>query len=258
MSILFDQIIFGPVRSRRFGISLGINLLPSGYKFCTFDCVYCECGWTRMKDKQREKLFTRDEILTALEKKCRELSAASVIPDNLTFAGNGEPTLHPEFPGIMEGALKIRNSYFPGTQITVLSNATQLHKPAIKNALLKADNNVLKLDCGTERMFRLINRPLGSITLDKIVRQLIRFKGNLIIQSLFIRGEYMGESIDNTTSEEISAWLEHLQDIQPRTVMIYSIDRKPPVGTILKVPKDELYRIAGIVEDAGIRTEVYP
>ncbi len=258
MSILFDQIVFGPVRSRRFGISLGINLLPISYKFCTFDCVYCECGWTKFQQEDRQQLFTREEVVAALDEKCRSLQQRSVRPDNLTFAGNGEPTLHPDFPEIMDATILLRNQYFPQAQITVLSNATQLHRPRIRKALTKADNNVLKLDCGTEEMFRLINRPIGSISLGKIIHDLLLFEGNLIIQSLFVRGEYGGNTIDNTTEKELDAWLGHLQLIRPRSVMIYSIDRHPPVSTILKVPAEELYRIASRVEKLGIPTDVYP
>jgi len=258
MSILFDQIIFGPVRSRRFGVSLGINLLPTSYKFCTFDCVYCECGWTRYHRDRKQKLFTFGEIVTALEEKCRKLSGSSLIPDNLTFAGNGEPTLHPRFPEIVDETIRIRDHYFSQAQITVLSNATQLHKPSVRNALLKVDNNVLKLDCGTREMFRRINRPLGNITLEKIIHQLQKLDGNLIIQTLFIRGEYQGEQVDNTTEAELNAWMEHLRLIRPRTVMIYSIDRKPPVSTIRKVPAEDLYRIASAVESLGLKAEVYP
>lgn len=258
MSILFDLIIFGPVRSRRFGISLGINLLPTSYKFCTFDCVYCECGWTRYHSDRKQKLFTFGEIVTALEEKCLKLAESSVIPDNLTFAGNGEPTLHPRFPEIVGETIRIRDHHFPQARITVLSNATQLHRPSVRNALLKVDNNVLKLDCGTEEMFRRINRPLGTMTLEKIIHQLQKFDGNLIIQTLFIRGEYQGEQVDNTTEAELNAWMEHLRVIRPQAVMIYSIDRKPPVSTIRKVPAEDLYRIASLVEALGLKTEVYP
>ena len=258
MSILFDQIIFGPVKSRRFGISLGINLLPTSYKFCTFDCVYCECGWTHFQQEPREKLFSKEEIFRALDEKCRSLSQTSIKPDNLTFAGNGEPTLHPDFPDIMDETIRVRDRYFPLALITVLSNATQLHKPAIRKALQKADKNVLKLDCGTEEMFQRINRPMGPITLEEIIRNLRLFDGDLIIQTLFVRGEHQGKKIDNTTEEELNAWLEHIRLIRPRSVMIYSIDRHPPVNTILKVPAEELYQIASRVGILGIKTEVYP
>ncbi len=258
MSLLFDQVIFGPIKSRRFGISLGINLLPTHYKFCTFDCVYCECGWTRHGDDRKQKLFSPGEVISALEEKCRKLAGSAVTPDNLTFAGNGEPTLHPKFPEIVDGTIRIRDQYFPGAGITVLSNATQLHKSRIRDALLRVDHNVLKLDCGTEEMFRRINRPLGNITLAKIVDHLRNLQGHMTIQTLFVRGWYLGEEIDNTTEAEINAWLEHLRLIRPGAVMIYSIDRNPPVSTIQKVPADELYRIASLVEMSGLKTEVYP
>ncbi|MDD5508543.1 MAG: radical SAM protein [Bacteroidales bacterium] len=258
MSILFDQIIFGPVRSRRFGISLGINLLPTSYKYCTFDCVYCECGWTQHREDRKQKLFTPAEVISAFEEKSRKLVGSGIMPDNLTFAGNGEPTLHPHFHTIVDETIRIRDHYFPKARITVLSNATQLHKSRVRDALLNVDNNVLKLDCGTEEMFRRINRPLGSITLAKIVDLLRNLNGHLTIQTLFVRGTYQGGELDNTTEAELNAWMGHLQQIRPGSVMIYSIDRNPPVSSIQKVPAEELYRIASRVEKLGLKTEVYP
>jgi wyosine [tRNA(Phe)-imidazoG37] synthetase (radical SAM superfamily) len=257
MSILFDQIIFGPVNSRRFGVSLGINLLPVTYKYCTFDCVYCECGWTRNKEHRQGRLFSFGQIAEALEMTCIELRNKQVVPDNLTFAGNGEPTLHPSFPAILEMAMEKRDRYFPEARITVLSNATRLHIKAVREALLKADHNVLKLDCGTERMFRLINRPLPKITLQMIVEQLTRFEGHLIIQSMFVRGTLDGEPIDNTEEAEMNAWLVHIRKIAPEKVMVYSIDRFPPAASIRKIPAVELEAIAEKVINAGIPAEVF-
>jgi wyosine [tRNA(Phe)-imidazoG37] synthetase (radical SAM superfamily) len=203
-------------------------------------------------------LFTTAEVIRALEEKCRKLAGSGILPDNLTFAGNGEPTLHPRFHEIVDETIRVRDQYFPQAKITVLSNATQLHKSRIRDALLKVDNNVLKLDCGTEEMFLRINRPLGNITLAKIVGLLRNLNGNLTIQTLFVRGTYLGEEVDNTTETELNAWMAHLQMIRPRTVMIYSIDRNPPVNTIQTVPAEELYRIASLVEKLGLKTEVYP
>jgi wyosine [tRNA(Phe)-imidazoG37] synthetase (radical SAM superfamily) len=258
MSILFDQIIFGPVHSRRFGLSLGINLLPTTYKYCTFDCVYCECGWTKVdRNKKPGHIFTFEEIAAALEIACQKLKDQKVVPDNLTFAGNGEPTIHPAFPAIIDMTLRTRDLFFPDTRVTVLSNATRLHRPLIRQALMEVDHNVLKLDCGTEAMYRLINRPLPHITLQSIVDQLIRFESDLIIQSMFIRGEHEGRKIDNTTDDEVAAWLDHLVKITPEKVMVYSIDRSPPTSSIHKVPYEDLVLIAGKVEKLGIPAEIY-
>jgi wyosine [tRNA(Phe)-imidazoG37] synthetase (radical SAM superfamily) len=257
MSILFDEIVFGPVRSRRFGLSLGINLLPTGFKYCTFNCVYCECGWTKVSSYKKIGLFSREEVRKALEKRCSELKVRNTNPDNLTFAGNGEPTIHPEFPGIIDDTINIRDAFFPKAQVTVLSNASMLGKTAIRTALKKVDNNVLKLDCGTENIFRLINRPRGSVTLKKIIDELISFNGSIIIQTLFIRGEYNGIQIDNTTGEEVEQWLKHIGEIRPRLVMIYPIARQTPVATLQKIPYAELEEIAKKVESIGIPAQVY-
>jgi wyosine [tRNA(Phe)-imidazoG37] synthetase (radical SAM superfamily) len=257
MSILFKDIVFGPVRSRRFGVSLGINLLPFGFKYCNFNCLYCECGWTGVKSESKLKLFSRDAIRTALDERCSELRRQGLHPENLTFAGNGEPTIHPDFPGIVDDTITIRERYFPTARVTILSNASLIHKPAIRQAMEKVDNNVLKLDCGTEAMFRFMNRPLGTITLDKITAQLKSFSGNVIIQSLFVRGEYNGTVVDNTVEPEIMAWLQRIGDIRPAMVMVYTIDRQPPVNTLLKVPLPELESIAAKVEALGIPTKVY-
>jgi wyosine [tRNA(Phe)-imidazoG37] synthetase (radical SAM superfamily) len=257
MSILFDEIVFGPVKSRRFGVSLGINLLPTGFKYCTFNCVYCECGWTKVSTFKKTGLFSREAVRNALKKRCSELKAKNIYPDNLTFAGNGEPTIHPEFPGIIDDTINIRDTFFPKTQVTVLSNSSMLSKTAIRAALKKVDNNVLKLDCGTENMFRLINRPSGSITLKKIIDELISFNGSIIIQTLFIRGEYNGIQIDNTTGEEVEEWLNHIGEIRPRLVMIYPIARQTPIATLQKIPYTELEEIAKKVESIGIPAQVY-
>ena len=256
MSILFKDIVFGPVRSRRFGVSLGINLLPFGFKYCNFNCLYCECGWTNVRHGKLH-LFSRDDIRTALDERCAELQRQGLQPENLTFAGNGEPTVHPDFPGIVDDTLAIRDRYFPAASVTILSNASMIHKPAIKMAMEKVENNVLKLDCGTEEMFRFMNRPAGAVTLDKITAGLKSFSGNVIIQSLFVRGEYRGVVVDNTVPREIAAWLKRIGDIRPALVMIYTIDRLPPVDTLVKVPLYNLQAIAAKVEALGIPVKVY-
>jgi wyosine [tRNA(Phe)-imidazoG37] synthetase (radical SAM superfamily) len=203
------------------------------------------------------RLFSREEIRSALEERCRELKQQGINPENLTFAGNGEPTVHPDFSGIVDDTLAIRDSYFPKAQVTILSNASLIHKHAVMESMKKVENNVLKLDCGTEEMFRLLNRPLGSITLKKITAGLKSFSGNVIIQSLFVRGEYQGVSVDNTVPAEINAWLQRINDIHPSLVMVYTIDRQTPVNTLHKVTLPELQAIAEKVEALGIPTKVY-
>ncbi len=256
-TFLFDKIIFGPVASRRFGVSLGINLLPSGHKACTYNCIYCECGWTLLNPGNPQGLPGRGEIREKLELQLRTMQKENRPPDHITFAGNGEPTLHPDFPGIMDDTVLLRDQYFPLAQITVLSNATRVKIPGVYTALLRADNNVLKLDAGTENTFRLLNRPLTKITLAEIVNNLMAFDGRLTVQTLFVKGEMNGQPIDNTLPEETTPWLEHLIRIRPRRVMLYSIARDTPLAGLVKIPKTKLLRIAEMLSAAGLTPEVY-
>lgn len=255
-TFLFNDIIFGPVSSRRLGVSLGINLLPTDYKFCTFNCVYCECGWTLKADK-KIKLPTREEVQVELEKVLEEYAENGKNIDSITFAGNGEPTIHPDFADIIEDTIELRNMWMPEAKISVLSNASQLNKPKVTEALKKVDQNILKLDAGTEKTYRLINQAQEHLKFDKIVDYLKSFDGNLIIQTLLIRGEHNGEKFDNTTNEEIDAWLELLEDIQPESVMLYPIERDTPEEKLEKVDKEILRKIAKRVEALGIKTDVY-
>jgi wyosine [tRNA(Phe)-imidazoG37] synthetase (radical SAM superfamily) len=254
--ILFDELIFGPVHSRRLGISLGINLLPTNNKFCNFNCIYCECGWTNNK-ATKLVLPKRTDFKRLLSEKLQALQHTPNEPDAITFAGNGEPTTHPEFAGIIDDTLEARDLYAPKAAVTVLSNASMLHKKKVRDALVKVDKNIQKLDAGTQLTFERLNQPLGSLTLEKIVNNLLLIKDNLIIQTLFVRGKYNGFFIDNTTPEEISAWLELIKKIRPAAVMLYSVDRETPVKSLEKIYGQELESIAKMVEELGIHTEVY-
>ena len=254
---LFHETIFGPVMSRRLGVSLGINLLPVDYKYCTFNCVYCECGWSHSKPGGNQGLPGRDEIRKMLEERLMELQQEDKPPDAITFAGNGEPTIHPQFAGIIDDTIELRDEYFPEAKVTVLSNASMLDRDHVFNALLKVDNNIQKLDAGTQEMFSRINQPGGKLTLDKVVEQLCMFDGRLIIQTLFLRGEHNGSRFDNTTDEEISQWLEKLKKIKPEYVMIYPVDRATPEQNIERVSFSELEKISSRVEAIGIKTKVF-
>ncbi len=256
-TFLFDDIVFGPVKSRRFGVSLGINLLPVGYKYCTFNCLYCECGWTFKENSEKHPLPTRGEILKRLDEVLAQMKSQDTFPDNITFAGNGEPTIHPEFGEIIDDTILLRNKYFQDAEITVLSNSTMLHKKSVFDALNKIENNVLKLDSAVEETYHLINQPYTKTALKTIINNIKRFNGNQIIQTLFIRGKYEEKAIDNTTEFEINAWLKVLKEINPKYVMIYPIDRDTPVTGLEKIPKDELEKIAQQVEAIGIKTKTY-
>ncbi len=252
---LFDQIIFGPVRSRRFGNSLGVNLLPVDHKICTFDCIYCECGWT--EEAMSKTLPSFEEISNHLEEQLIKMKSAGEAPDNITYAGNGEPTLHPDFSRIVDETIRLRDIYFPKAEITVLSNSSMLHRQEVLDALLRIDNNVMKLDAGSEEMFQMINQPKTKIDLATIVEKLKLFNGRLTIQTLFLRGAYKGKRIDNTSESEINLWMEHLRGIKPARLMIYPIARETPVENIEKISIEELKKIAQKTKNAGFRTEVY-
>jgi wyosine [tRNA(Phe)-imidazoG37] synthetase (radical SAM superfamily) len=256
-TFLFDEIIFGPVKSRRLGASLGINLLPTKKKICNFNCIYCECGLTRNIEKAVSHLPRREEVYKALEKKLAEMKLNNQPPDVITYAGNGEPTLHPEFPGIIDDSIILRNKYFPKAKIAVLSNATTIAQPQIKAALLKVDKNILKLDSAFDSTIKLHNQPRIHIDAAELIDNLAGFNGKLIIQTLFLQGEYKGRVIDNTTYTEIEAWLGAIKKIKPSEVMIYTISRDTPFGDKLKkVPVKRLRDIASMVEALGIRTQV--
>ncbi len=254
---LFDNIVFGPVYSRRLGVSLGINLLPNNSKYCNFNCIYCECGWTEIKKGEKIILPNREELTTRLTNKLKDLKGTVNEPDTITFAGNGEPTIHPDFPGIIDDTIKIRDKYAPKAQISVLSNASMLRKPKVVEALKKIELNIQKLDSGIENTFNLINQTAKGLSFDKIVDGLLAFEGKIIVQTLFLRGEYNGNYIDNTTPEEIDAWLKILKKINPEYVMIYPIDRGTPAKNLQKIPEEQLNEIAAQVEKEGIRTKVY-
>jgi wyosine [tRNA(Phe)-imidazoG37] synthetase (radical SAM superfamily) len=256
-TFLFDKIIFGPVKSRRLGVSLGINLLPATKKICNFNCIYCECGWTSDSKGEPGSLPSRQDVYNALDKKLKLMKDKNQAPDVITFAGNGEPTLHPEFPNIIDDTIELRNKYFPGTKIAVLSNSTTINRPLIKEALLKVDQNILKLDSGFDLTVRIHNQPKVNLRVEELIENLKKFNGQLIVQTLFLKGSFNGKTIDNTTPQEIEAWLKAIEMIKPSEVMIYTISRDTPVvGVLQKVKPSELKRIAEMVNKMGIKTQV--
>lgn len=254
-TFLFDKIIFGPVRSRRLGISLGINLLPTDSKLCNFNCIYCECGWTPAH-LAKNNFHSREEIYTKLEAQLQQMREAKKGLDVITYAGNGEPTMHPNFNQIIDDTIRLRNQYFPQAKIAVLSNASMLHKPQVVQALQKIEQNILKLDSAIETTIKLINNPLAKINLIKLTQQLLDFEGNLIIQTLFLRGKYKGEIVDNTTEEELTAWVNLIEKVKPKQVMIYTIARDTPTAGLEKIARDELDSIASLIQNLGISTQV--
>ena len=251
-TVIYPSPSFGPIHSRRLGISLGINLLPSDGKFCTFDCIYCECGYNK-DHRPTRKLPTREEVREALESRLKKMQEEGVIPNVLTFAGNGEPTAHPHFPEIIEDTLELRNKYFPDAKVSVLSNSTFIHKPEVFAALNKVDNNILKLDTVNEEYIRMVDRPTGHYDVQRIIEGMKAFKGNLIVQTMFMKGTTEdGRSVDNTTDDFVMEWIKVVKEIAPRQVMIYTIDRETPDQLLQKATHEELDRIVSLLQEAGL------
>lgn len=255
-TFLFDEIVFGPVRSRRLGVSLGINLLPVDKKFCNFDCIYCECGWTSRGEVRRDELPGREEVRRALEEKILAMAEEDLVPDVITYAGNGEPTLHPHFEGIVDDSLEIRERLCPEARIAVLSNATMLHKKSVFRGLKKSDQPILKLDTTVESTYRLINQPLTRKSIATIIKELKAFGPDAILQTLFLKGRFRGEPVDNTTEEELVPLLEAYRGIRPASVMVYTFARDTAADHLEKIPGEKLNEIARRIEALGIPTEV--
>ncbi len=255
MTVIYSSPIFGPVHSRRLGVSLGINLMPDDGKLCTFDCVYCECGFNAdFIPKHRRP--TREEVAHALEQRLQDMLANGPAPDVLTFAGNGEPTAHPHFAEIIDDTLQLRDRYFPRAKVSVLSNATLIMRPQVFEALKKVDNNILKLDTVDPDYIHSLDRPVGSYSVERIIEGMKAFHGRCIIQTMFLKGTCDGHDMDNTSDRYVTPWLQQVLAIAPSQVMIYTIDRETPAHNLLKATPAELDAIGARVRDAGIPCSV--
>ena len=255
--VLFNSTVFGPIHSRRLGTSLGINLSPNDGKVCSFDCLYCEAGYNS-QGKGTTGLPAREKVKEQLEIKLKEMKEKGENLDVITFSGNGEPTLHPDFPGILDDVIALRDEYYPKAKVSVLTNSTKIFTPAVAEALKKADNNILKLDSAVEATMRLVDCPTSpSFTVEKVVEGLKQFRGTGIIQTMLLRGEHDGIKIDNTTPEELDALIKAYKEIQPKEIMIYSLDRSTPEEKLIKVGKEELEEIGKKIEkETGIPVRV--
>ena len=250
-TIIYPSPIFGPVHSRRLGISLGINLLPADGKVCSFNCIYCECGFN---EDHRPTLPqpSRQEVARKLEAKLQEMQAGGQLPDVLTFAGNGEPTCHPHFAEIIDDTIRLRNLYCPKAKVCVLSNSTFIHRQQVHDALMRVDDNILKLDTVDPHYIYKVDRPNGTYDVNAIIERMKAFHGHLIIQTMFMRGNCNGESVDNTGEEYVKPWLEAVKDIRPQQVMVYTIDRETPAPGLEKASREQLDAIRDRVIAAGI------
>ena len=246
-TIIYPSPIFGPVHSRRLGISLGINLLPADGKVCSFNCIYCECGFNE-DHRPTLPMPTREEVAEKLEQKLRQMVAEGQLPDVLTFAGNGEPTCHPHFAEIITDTIRLRNQYCPKAKVSVLSNATMIHHQSVHDALMQVDNNILKLDTVNPIYINKVDRPNGAYDVNRIIEGMKAFNGHLIIQTMFM----CGTDVDNTGEEYVAPWLEAVKTITPQQVMIYTIDRETPTQGLLKATHEQLDAIRDRVIAAGI------
>lgn len=253
---LFSEVIFGPIRSRRLGLSLGVNLLPTEAKLCNFDCIYCECGWN--SDHCGSRRFNdRTTVREMLAAQLRKMAADGTPPDVITFAGNGEPTMHPEFEAIIDDTIALRDELCPSARVSVLSNATMIGRESVRRALERVDNNILKLDSAFDATVQLMNKPQqATYTVEHTVGEMERFEGRMILQTMFLRGRVGEQPIDNTTEREVEAWLKIVERIRPQRVMVYTIDRDTPLETLEKVSVEDLRRIAERVEALGIECSV--
>ena len=255
-TVLFHETVFGPIHSRRLGISLGVNLMPNDGKICSFDCLYCEAGYNA-QGQGTTGVPTRKDVHSRLNVRLKEMHDKGEQLDVITFSGNGEPTLHPDFKEIVHDVLSLRNKYYPEAKVSVLSNSTMITKKPVIEALKTVDNNILKLDSAISHTMRLINRPKSvNVQSDGLIEDLKQFSGTCIIQTMMLRGSHNGVRIDNTTDEEIDAFIAAYLAIKPREVMLYSIDRKTPEEQLEKVEKEELEAIARRIEAAGIKVQV--
>ena len=246
-TIIYPSPIFGPVHSRRLGISLGINLLPADGKVCSFDCIYCECGFNE-DHRPTLPLPTREEVATKLEEKLQQMTADGQLPDVLTFAGNGEPTCHPHFAEIIDDVIRLRDQYCPKAKVSVLSNSTMIHRQTVHDALMRVDNNILKLDTVDPLYINKVDRPNGTYDVQAVIEGMKAFNGHVIIQTMFMKGE----GVDNTGEEYVAPWLETVKAIKPQQVMIYTIDRETPIQGLQKADREQLDAIRDRVIAAGI------
>ena len=251
-TVIYPSPIYGPIHSRRLGISLGINLMPADGKVCTFDCIYCECGYNKDRRPTLPRP-TREEVAKKLEAKLVEMQRDGLKPDVLTFAGNGEPTGHPHFPEIIDDTIRLRDQYCPQAHVSVLSNSTFTYKPAVRDALMKVDNNILKLDTVDPAYIKKVDRPVKpAYDVKEIIDHLKSFHGHVIIQTMFMKGTMDGEDVDDTGEAFVGPWLEAVREIAPKEVMIYTIDRETPDHDLQKASPEQLDAIRDRVISMGI------
>ena len=246
-----EETVFGPIRSRRLGSSLGINLLPRRGKICTFDCIYCECGWN--KDGRDDQVLPgAAEVRSALEERLAACRAAGMPIDSITFSGDGEPTLNPDFPRIIDDTLRLRDTYYPDAKVSVLSNATRVHVPEIAAALKRTDNPILKIDAPTDALIEKIDRPAPGYSLERVMEALRGFKGDFVLQTMFLRSP----DFDSSSPEVLGAWMDIVRELHPRKVMVYTIDRPTPAEKLEKFSAAQMRALVQPLLDEGFDIDI--
>ncbi len=246
-----EETVFGPIHSRRLGRSLGINLLPTRGKVCNFDCIYCECGWNR-DGRGDTVLPTAAKVRSDLENKLIELMLEGTPIDSITFSGDGEPTLNPEFPRIIDDTLFLRDAYYPKAKVSVLSNATRVHVPEVFAALRKVDNPILKIDAPTDVLVARINQPAPGYELARVVEALERFEGNFVLQTMFLRSR----TFDSSASEVLEGWMDIVRRLRPREVMVYTIDRPTPEEGLEAFTVEQMRTLVQPLIDEGFAIDI--
>ena len=250
--------MFGPIHSRRVGTSLGINLLPVCGKLCTFDCIYCECGsMDSGAPKKDRRMPSYEQVAEAMSSRFKELFDQGVKVDSISFTGNGEPTLNKDFPAIVDKTVELRDKYFPAAVISVFSNSTTLDRPGVFDALMKVDNRIMKVDCSDIQILKDVNRPAGRFSLEKVLENLERFKGDFILQTMFFKGVVEGREIDLTAPELVAGWLDIVRRLRPYRIMAYSLDRDTPVDGLVKIGRERLQEITAPLRDEGFDVEIF-
>ncbi|MCQ2146536.1 MAG: radical SAM protein [Bacteroidales bacterium] len=251
MSMMREETVFGPIYSRRLGSSLGINLLPQKGKLCNFDCIYCECGWN--KDGRDDKVIpSAEDLRLALETKLKECKETGTPIDSITFSGDGEPTLNPQFPEIIDITLALRDEYYPNAVVSVLSNATRISRPGVFEALKKVDNPILKLDAPTDELVEKINKPAGDYRVEDVINDLKRFEGDFVLQTMFL----VSDDFDSSEPRQLAAWMDIVRDIRPREVMVYTLDREAPKAGLKKFTVDQMKELVSPLIEEGFKVQI--
>ena len=246
-----EEIVFGPIHSRRLGSSLGINLLPEKGKLCNFDCVYCECGWNK-DGRNDKKIPSAVRLRKALTAKLEECSAKGIAIDSITFSGDGEPTLNPSFPEIIDITIELRDKYFPKAVVSVLTNATRIGIPSVFEALRKVDNPILKLDAPTDELAARINQPQGNYHVADVVESMRKFEGDFVLQTMFLRSS----DFDSSSPEVLQGWMDIVKELRPREVMVYTLDREAPAAGLEKFTVEEMESLTKPLVDAGLKVQI--